>query len=439
MTRSLCGLVAAATLGLVTAAWAQTAVDSSLFGYIKAVRAFDNHAHPVLPTRPNEPADQDFDALPIGGIPPFAFPYRLRPDNPELVSAWRDIYGYPHSDRTDAHLSDLRALKEQAKQQQGDNYATWVLDRLGIDIQIANRMALGRGIAPPRFRWASFVDPLLLPLSVETVKHETPDRLDLYPRETRHLKRYLKDLGLASLPPTLDGYLTKVVTPTLERMKRDGAVAVKYEAAYLRPLSFDPTPKAVAARVYARGGAPSFANYKPLQDFLFGYIGREAGRLGLVVHIHCSDGAGGYYQARGSDPMMLESALNDPELRQTKFVIVHGGWPNTRGTMSLMAKPNVYADFSFLGNMLSANTLATVLREWVSAYPDRILFGSDAYADSDIVGWEEWGWLGTTAGRRGLAIALTGMLLDGEVTRPRAEEIARMVMRENGLGLYRIQ
>jgi predicted TIM-barrel fold metal-dependent hydrolase len=279
----------------------------------------------------------------------------------------------------------------------------------------------------------------MLPLSVETVKRETPDRLDLYPRQTKHLQRYLKDLGLSAVPATLDGYLTRVVTPTLEKMKRDGAVAVKYEAAYLRPLSFDPTPRAAAARVYARGGAPSFATYKTLQDYLFGYIGREAGRLGLPVHIHSSDGAGGYYQARGSDPLQLESALNDPELRATKFVIVHGGWPNTRGTMSLLAKPNVFADFSFLGNMLSANTLATVLREWISAYPDRILFGSDAYPDNDVVGWEEWGWLGATAGRRALAIALTGMLLDGEVSRDRAEEIARMVMRDNGFSLYRIR
>ncbi|MEO8453367.1 MAG: amidohydrolase, partial [Gemmatimonadota bacterium] len=79
---------------------------------------------------------------------------------------------------------------------------------------------------------------------------------------------------------------------------------------------------------------------------------------------------------------------------------------------------------------------AGVLREWLSAYPDRVLFGSDAYEDSDIIGWEEWGWLGATAGRRALAIALTGMMRDGEITRERAEAIARMAMRENALALY---
>lgn len=422
-----------------TAVAAQTPIDTSLYRVIKAIRAFDNHAHPVRPTRPDEPADIDFDALPIAGIPPFEFPVRLRGDNSELIAAWRDLYGYPHQDRTDAHLAELKDLKAKIKQEQGDGYALWVLDRLGIEVQIANRMSVGRGLAAPRFRWVSFVDPLMLPLSVATVKQETPDRLDLYPRQTKHLERYLGDLGLRALPATLDGYLTRVVTPTLERMRAGGAVAVKYEAAYLRPLSFDPATKAAAARIYARGGAPGYPTYKVLQDFLFRYIGREAGRLGMAVHIHSADGAGGYFDARGSDPMLLEGALNDPALRATTFVIVHGGWPNTRGTMSLMAKPNVYADFSFLGNLLSASTLAGVLREWLSTYPERVLFGSDAYPDNDLVGWEEWGWLGATAGRRALAIALTGMMLDGELTRERAERIATMVMRDNGLTLYRLR
>jgi hypothetical protein len=38
--------------------------------------------------------------------------------------------------------------------------------------------------------------------------------------------------------------------------------------------------------------------------------------------------------------------------------------------------------------------------------------------------------------RRGLAIALTGMIHDGEITRERALEIARMVLRGNAVKLY---
>jgi predicted TIM-barrel fold metal-dependent hydrolase len=91
-----------------------------------------------------------------------------------------------------------------------------------------------------------------------------------------------------------------------------------------------------------------------------------------------------------------------------------------------------------MGNQLSSHILAEELREWLSEFPERILFGTDAYADSDIVGWEEWGWLGATAGRKALATALTGMMQDGEITRERAEEIARMVLRDNAAALYGI-
>jgi uncharacterized protein len=38
--------------------------------------------------------------------------------------------------------------------------------------------------------------------------------------------------------------------------------------------------------------------------------------------------------------------------------------------------------------------------------------------------------------REALVIALTGMLRDGDITRARASELARMVLRENALRLY---
>jgi predicted TIM-barrel fold metal-dependent hydrolase len=180
-------------------------------------------------------------------------------------------------------------------------------------------------------------------------------------------------------------------------------------------------------------------DYKVLQDWLFRTIAREAGRLGLVVQIHAFDGAGGYFEGSGINPALLESVFNDPTLRATNFLLIHGGWPYTRQTLSAFGKPNVYADFSFLGNVGSPAITAGVLREWLTFYPTKVLFGSDAYPDTPELGWEEWGWLGSTAGRRALAMALTGMLRDDEITRARAEELARMVMRGNAETLYRLR
>jgi hypothetical protein len=52
------------------------------------------------------------------------------------------------------------------------------------------------------------------------------------------------------------------------------------------------------------------------------------------------------------------------------------------------------------------------------------------------MGWEESGWIAARAGREALAIALSGMLRDGEISRSRASELARMVLRENAKALY---
>jgi hypothetical protein len=126
----------------------------------------------------------------------------------------------------------------------------------------------------------------------------------LYPLEERLLQRYLKDLQIAALPQTLDAYLRTVVTPTLERQRKGGCIAVKFETAYLRKLDFDDPDEAEARRVYAKyvaGGEPTHAEYKNLEDFLFRQIAREAGRLGMAVHIHAFEGGGGSYKISGSD------------------------------------------------------------------------------------------------------------------------------------------
>jgi hypothetical protein len=52
------------------------------------------------------------------------------------------------------------------------------------------------------------------------------------------------------------------------------------------------------------------------------------------------------------------------------------------------------------------------------------------------LGWEESGWIAAHTGREALASALTSMISDGEITRDRALELARMVLRENARRLY---
>ncbi len=424
-------------LAAVIAALAQVAPDPALEREIFRIRAIDHHSHPPRLVAAGE-TDDEFDALPCDPLQPAPVPAKVRPENPQFISAWKALWAYPYNDAAPTHLKELLAKKQQIKREQGDHYSAWVLDQLGIETEFANRIAMGRGLIAPRFVWVPFDDALLFPLDTAALE-TTPDRKFFYAREAQLLKRYVNDFQVTPLPQTLQEYLARVVKLTLERQKKQQAVAVKFEAAYLRTLDFGPASESDAATVYAhyiRGGTPDATQYKLLQDYIFRYIAREAGRLHLAVHFHTGAGCGSYFKLSGADPLLLESVVDDPALRKTIFVIVHGGWPFTKETAFLFTKPNVYADYSEQTWLLSPRELAENLRTWLEWYPERVMFGTDLYPGSAETDWEEIGWMTTHDARQGLAIALTSMMEDGLITREHASKIAHMVLHDNAAWLY---
>lgn len=440
MNRIICRLLALIFF-LPPIANAQNQADPELLAEINRIRAIDNHAHVMRVTREGEKEDEEYDAIPCGKLefisPP---PMRLRPDNPIYTGAWRELYGYKHgADMSEAHVRELLESKRRVMREQGDNYPAWVLDKFSIETMLANRVSIAIGLSAPRFRWVGYGDPLMLPLSTKTLREQNSDRRFFYAQEEMLLGRLLSDLKLNSLPATFDLYLSRVVTPTLERQKREGAIAIKFVAAYMRPLDFADVPQSEAGPIYARhvrGGEPAWNEYKRLQDFLFRYIAREAGRLGLAVHIHTGGGCGHFFNLSGANPLLLETVVNDPALRKTNFVLVHGGYPFVKETQFLIEKPNVYADFSAQTFLLTPQALGRALRDWLEYEPEKILFGTDASPATPEVSWEESAWMTNKTAREALALALTGMMKDGDITRERATELARMVLRENAIKLY---
>jgi uncharacterized protein len=414
--------------------------DPSLLREIRAIRAIDNHAHVVRPVAD----DHDYDALPFSLLDPpppgtIGSPLALRLDSPAFVRAWRAIFGYPYSDASPAHLKEIVALRQRTMTTQGARYPAWILDKQGIEIVLANRIAMGPELPQPRFRWVPYADALLFPLDNAAQKAANRDYAAFYPAEEKLLRQYMNESGVQALPATLADYCRTVVTPTLERHKSGGAVAEKLEAAYLRWLDFGPAAEADAARIYAqyaKGGVPPSAEYKTLQDYLFAYVAREAGRLGLAIHIHVANGGGANYDQRGSNPLLLTWAFNEPSLRKTTFVVVHGGYPHYDDTTGLISKPNVYADCSALSYFEGPQRQAAFLHGWLSQWPEKILFGTDASPNTDETGWEETGWVASETAREALAIALTTMIREGTISRTRASELARMVLRENAKKLY---
>jgi uncharacterized protein len=392
-------------------------IDPQIASEIASIKAIDNHAHPVRPTAAGEKPDTEYDALPVESLEAQSDYVRGRPAAPELLAAHRAVF---------------QGDKAAAAKTYGQDYALKMLDQLNIETMLANRVALGPGLPAPRFLWVPFADALMYPLPTESLAQNS-DQKAFFALEAKLLARYYAESAIAAKPATLDQYLDKVVHATLQRHKQAGAVAEKFEMAYLRPLAIGNPAKTDAEKIYATGTG----DYRALQDYIFRFIALECGRLGMAVHFHTGAGGGGYFNVGGSNPMLLEPLLNDPALRKTNFVMLHGGWPFGHEETALLTKPNAYLDFSAQTFMNYPRDVAQNLRAWLEYVPEKVLFATDAYAYAPPnAGWEEVGYVANASGREALGMALTAMLRDHEITRERATEVARLVLRDNARKLY---
>lgn len=405
-------------------------VYQRLLPQIERIKIFDHHAHPAFAD------DADVDAAPV---PPSSLPLRMRDDNPELIAAAKALFGFPYADLGGTHAKWLTDKKAALKaQNRGARYFNTILDRLGIETSIANRVAMASYLDPARFKWVCFVDSFMFPFDNSALAARNPDEAVFMPMQTKMLQRYEKQASVGALPPTLNDYLS-FITRTLDENRKRGAIAVKFEAAYFRSLSFDDPPRETASAIYEKyhgGGLPGFGEYKTFQDFIFRHIVTEAGRLRLPVHIHSSVGAGDYFSLRGVNVLQLESILHDPRYLRTTFVLIHGGFPFEREAIYLAAMKNVYFDSSAVEFLLYPTDFKGVLRRWLETYPEKVTFGSDAFPYGETLGVEESYWLGVQTARMSLAAALAEMVATREISEPRAIELAHAYLHDTAARLY---
>ena len=126
---------------------------------------------------PLDTSDREFDALPVSSLEPQSDPVAFRPDFPLLGAAWKSLYGFAVQPPLDAEgLKQLNEARKTVETQQGERFPAWVLDHAGIATMLANRVAMGKGVEPPRFRWVPYADALLFPLDNSDMAAVSPDR-----------------------------------------------------------------------------------------------------------------------------------------------------------------------------------------------------------------------------------------------------------------------
>lgn len=445
MTRSLIHMGKAAILGAMAAlACAANAAGQArplagadvpkiyerLLKQIDQIPIYDNHSHATFPD------DSDMDAM--AAPPGESSVLRLSETNPEFVTAAKFLFNYPFDDFKPEHAKWLIERKKAAEATGGTAYWDSILDKLNIETCLANRVAFAPYLDPKRFHWVFFVDSFLFPLDNRDQTGKNPDMGVYIPLQEKVLHRYMKQENLDILPADLAGY-EDFVRQTIADNKKKGGVAMKFEAAYLRSLYFSDPPREKAAAIYSRfhaGGVPTEEEYRTFQDYIFRVLIDEAGKLNLSVHFHSAVGIGDYFSMRNGNPLNLENVVRDPRYSKVNFVLIHGGYPYTLDMIWMTAAKNVYTDSSLMGYYVYPSELKRILKQWISLFPDRIMFGSDAFPFNDAVGAEETFWLASRSARTAVAAALAELVSEGAFSEEKALELARMYLHDNAAKLY---
>jgi len=402
-----------------------------LLKQIETIPMYDNHAHPGFAD------DTDVDAM--AAPPDESATLRLREDNPEFVAGAKALFSYPYDDFEPGHAKWLADKAKAAEQSGGTGYFDTVLDKLNVEICLANRAMMAPYLDPKRFHWVFFGDAFFFPFDNSQQRDSTPDMGVYVPLQEKMLNRWKKQEGVEGLPMDLAGYEDFVRRTMADNQQKHGGVAIKFEAAYFRSLYFSDPPRERAEAIYNKyraGGVSTPGEYREFQDYIFRVMVDQAGRLHLPMHFHSCVGIGDYFSLRNGNVLNLENVVRDQRYKNVMFVLIHGGWPYEREAALMTAVKNVYLDTSFQSEMLYPSEFKDVLKLLLTLYPDKMMYGSDAFPFNDALGAEESMWLAARTTRTGLAAALAELVDEGAITESKALELARDYLHDNAARLY---
>ncbi|MGD9344238.1 MAG: amidohydrolase family protein [Candidatus Aminicenantes bacterium] len=410
-------------------------VYNQLLDVIERTPFIDVHAHPVLGHRPYSDRDPYPTLEPLIGRSYWPIPERrIAVFDTFQPAALREIYGYEKNDVGDADIPHLERLSKEMWEQGKKETFNRILDLSGIERVLANTGRPLEAADEKRVLWVPFVDGLFYPLDPSEMRSIDPGlkrALKAYSAENAELAREygirIKDLAshLGLIGCVLADY------------KKEKAVALKVASAYIRTLWFDPVEKAEAAALFAEGidrKLRSWTDYKKVQDYLARWIFLKAAELDLPVHFHTGFGATATLRNQDSNPLNLESVFSDMRFKDTRFVMLHTGYPFGDKIKPMLEKRNVFVEFSAANWMVFDDELADILFDWLS-YPgaaEKIMFGSDAGAPVFF-------WIAAKNSRQALYKALSRLIERKRIDEDKAVLIAKLIIRDNALRIHDLE
>jgi predicted TIM-barrel fold metal-dependent hydrolase len=351
-----------------------------------------------------------------------------------LLTAYRELYNFPYSKITPENQMELDELFQRSKTGEAQMYYR-AMDKAGIESAV--EICLSKPELPPeldskRFKRAQLVDGFIIPLDNSGLMKGIPERAQQF---IIMCEAFPKSVRKQINPTSFDEYL-RLISSMLEKLRKQGCVAIKVNYAYWRDIAVDVVEEDEARDVYTSQDT-SPLRYKQLQDFLLRHLFAQAAKLEIPIQVH----TGSIFVSRPineSNPSHLDPFLWLPDIKDAEIVLLHGGYPYCREAGFMASRggmaPKVYLDISLIWWWHSGSPKALVrqLREWLElGLAEKMLFGSDGVDPLTI-------WMGAINAREGLYLALKGMIDAGIIDDSQAIDIAQLILHDNAKKLYKI-
>jgi predicted TIM-barrel fold metal-dependent hydrolase len=424
--------------------------DPDLRAEVDAIRVVDTHEHLVEEAVRLANGNLDFATLfesyasqdlVSAGMPPADWERCARAETPQ-GEKWRLFEPHYRAARNTAYIraaeiaardlygiEELRAdtaetLTQRMRERNRPGVLRWILcERSGIEVAQVNSMDVEDDAeASPFFRQQSDPDlflqdiglaPLLFwPPPVEALARETAESIESFAGYARAIDR-------------------------LFELRAPSADAVKQQSAYWRVQSFDDVPAADAERVFDRAGREpdrvTPGEQKQLQDWAFHRCIRLSVEHDLPVKIHTGYKAGvNFMDLRHVQPARLTNLF--VQYPAARFDLFHIGYPYQEEVLALAKHfANVYVDLCWAW-IIDPLASGRFLKQFVTAVPANKLF---AFGGDYRVAEPVYGHL--RIARDGITRALTELMDEGYLTSSEAVGIARRVLRENAMEVFRVE
>jgi predicted TIM-barrel fold metal-dependent hydrolase len=240
---------------------------------------------------------------------------------------------------------------------------------------------------------------------------------------------------------TFGGFLERFDERIESAAKRWQCIAFKSVIAYRVGLEIQPVDDKIASNEYQKviDGTAERRWYgpvvKPLRDYLFLRVLGKCGDLKTVMQVHTGLGDTDIVSSK-CNPVLMLDALKDPKYRESKLVLIHGGFPYTIEAGWLAnSLPNVYLEISspvptYFAPGISVERYKSIV-QWVPL--TKVIYGSDASE------FPENHWLMARMAKRAFSRALQELGSDGSIRHETQKEYMEMVFSSNAKSLYGVK